>query len=113
QTKQGQAAMQAAEQFFEEEYKTDQLLSQFSKPIIGCLDGVVMGGGVGLSYGASNRIVTEKTKWAMPEMNISFFPDVGAAYFLNKAPGDRKSTRLNSSHVSISYAVFCLKKKNK
>jgi len=46
-----------------------------------------MGGGVGLSYGASHRIVTEKTKWAMPEMNIGFFPDVGAAYFLNNAPG--------------------------
>ncbi|HLR53085.1 MAG TPA: enoyl-CoA hydratase/isomerase family protein [Candidatus Avamphibacillus sp.] len=87
QANQGQAAMQAAEQFFEEEYKTDQLVSQFSKPIIACLDGVIMGGGVGLSYGASHRIVTEKTKWAMPEMNIGFFPDVGAAYFLNNAPG--------------------------
>lgn len=87
QAQQGTAAMQAAEQFFEEEYKTDQLVSQFSKPIIACLDGIVMGGGVGISYGASHRIVTEKTKWAMPEMNIGFFPDVGAAYFLNKAPG--------------------------
>src|SRR5690625_5070302 len=87
QARQGQKEMQAAEQFFEEEYETDQLVSQFSKPIIACLDGIVMGGGVGLSYGASHRIVTETTKWAMPEMNISFFPDVGAAYFLNKAPG--------------------------
>ncbi|TWN61853.1 putative enoyl-CoA hydratase [Bacillus licheniformis] len=60
---------------------------RFSKPIIACLDGIVMGGGVGLTYGASHRIVTERTKWAMPEMNIGFFPDVGAAYFLNKAPG--------------------------
>jgi len=85
--KQNQTAMQAAEQFFEEEYETDQLVSQFSKPIIACLDGIVMGGGVGLSYGASHRIVTERTKWAMPEMNIGFFPDVGAAYFLNKALG--------------------------
>jgi enoyl-CoA hydratase/carnithine racemase len=85
--KQGPEAMQAAEQFFEVEYETDQLVSQFPKPIIACLDGIVMGGGVGLSYGASHRIVTERTKWAMPEMNIGFFPDVGAAYFLNKAPG--------------------------
>ena len=46
-----------------------------------------MGGGVGLTYGASIKIVTERTIWAMPEMTIGFFPDVGAAYFLNKAPG--------------------------
>lgn len=84
---QDQDALQAAEQFFAVEYKTDQLVAAFSKPIIAFLDGVVMGGGVGLSYGASHRIVTERTKWAMPEMNIGFFPDVGAAYFLNKAPG--------------------------
>ncbi|MBM7598848.1 enoyl-CoA hydratase/carnithine racemase [Virgibacillus halotolerans] len=84
---QHQDALQAAEQFFAVEYKTDQLIAAFSKPIIAFLDGVIMGGGVGLSYGASHRIVTERTKWAMPEMNIGFFPDVGAAYFLNKAPG--------------------------
>ncbi|WP_373893261.1 enoyl-CoA hydratase/isomerase family protein [Virgibacillus natechei] len=84
---QQQDALQAAEEFFAVEYKTDLLLSQFSKPIIACLDGVVMGGGVGLSYGASHRIVTERTKWSMPEMNIGFFPDVGAASYLNKAPG--------------------------
>ncbi|MGY0691983.1 enoyl-CoA hydratase/isomerase family protein [Virgibacillus sp. FSP13] len=82
----GQAALRTAEQFFKEEYITDQVLYRFPKPIIACLDGIVMGGGVGLSYGASHRIVTEQTKWAMPEMNIGFFPDVGAAYFLNKAP---------------------------
>ncbi|WP_337969675.1 enoyl-CoA hydratase/isomerase family protein [Virgibacillus salexigens] len=73
--------------FFTEEYLTDQLVTSFSKPILAILDGVVMGGGIGLSYGASHRIVTERSKWAMPEMNIGFFPDVGAAYFLNKAPG--------------------------
>lgn len=80
-------ARSQGEQFFSLEYEVDQMVSAFSKPIIVCLDGIVMGGGVGLSYGASNRIVTERTKWAMPEMNIGFFPDVGAAYFLNKAPG--------------------------
>src|SRR5699024_1550762 len=67
--------------------EVDEMVYQFNKPIVACLDGIVMGGGVGLAYGASNRIVTERTKWAMPEMNIGFFPDVGAAYFLNKAPG--------------------------
>ncbi|WP_020060638.1 enoyl-CoA hydratase/isomerase family protein [Bacillus sp. 123MFChir2] len=81
------SAMQKAEQFFEDEFQLDMLVYKFSKPIIACLDGFVMGGGVGLTYGASHRIVTERTKWAMPEMNIGFFPDVGSAYFLNKAPG--------------------------
>lgn len=87
QAKESPEALKAAESFFEEEYKTDHSVYQFSKPIVACLDGIVMGGGVGLTYGASLRIVTERTKWAMLEMNIGFFPDVGAAYFLNKAPG--------------------------
>ncbi|MDA7027948.1 enoyl-CoA hydratase/isomerase family protein [Bacillus sp. CLL-7-23] len=80
-------ALHDAERFFEKEYEVDMAVYRFPKPIIACLDGIVMGGGVGLTYGASHRIVTERTKWAMPEMNIGFFPDVGAAYFLNKAPG--------------------------
>ncbi|QNG61666.1 enoyl-CoA hydratase/isomerase family protein [Bacillus sp. PAMC26568] len=46
-----------------------------------------MGGGVGISIGCKYRIVTEKTKWSMPEMNIGFFPDVGASYFFNRMPG--------------------------
>ncbi|WYP26333.1 3-hydroxyisobutyryl-CoA hydrolase [Alkalihalobacillus sp. FSL W8-0930] len=71
--------------FLELEYDTDQLVSDYPKPIVALMDGIVMGGGVGLSYGADVRIVTEKTKWAMPETAISFFPDVGAAYFLNQA----------------------------
>lgn len=82
-----QEAFNNAEVFFEEEYQVDMAIYHYPKPIIACLDGIVMGGGVGLTFGASHRIVTERTKWAMPEMNIGFFPDVGAAYFLNKAPG--------------------------
>ncbi|MDG3086594.1 enoyl-CoA hydratase/isomerase family protein [Vibrio hannami] len=66
--------------FSRKEYEVDKAVYRFPKPIIACLDGIVMGGGVGLTYGASHRIVTERTKWAMPEMNIGFFPDVGAAY---------------------------------
>lgn len=80
-------AKEAGAQFFTVEYEVDRLMETFPKPIIACLDGIVMGGGVGLAYGASHRMVTERTKWAMPEMNIGFFPDVGAAYFLNQAPG--------------------------
>ena len=76
-----------AEQFFSTEYRLDALIHNYSKPIIAYMNGIVMGGGVGLSVGASHRIVTEKTKWAMPEMNIGFFPDVGASFFLNQMPG--------------------------
>ncbi|MGC7929122.1 enoyl-CoA hydratase/isomerase family protein [Lysinibacillus sp. VIII_CA] len=87
QAQSSQEAFKVAENFFEVEYKVDLEIYHYSKPIIACLDGIVMGGGVGLTYGASHRIVTERTKWAMPEMDIGFFPDVGAGYFLNKAPG--------------------------
>ncbi|GED27677.1 3-hydroxyisobutyryl-CoA hydrolase [Brevibacillus agri] len=80
-------AMEQAVRFFADEYQVDQMVYAFAKPIVAVLDGVVMGGGVGLTYGASHKIVTERTKWSMPEMNIGFFPDVGAAYFLNQAPG--------------------------
>lgn len=85
--KNSENGLQKANDFFTEEYQTDLSIAQFPKPIIACLDGIVMGGGVGLTYGASIKIVTERTVWAMPEMTIGFFPDVGAAYFLNKAPG--------------------------
>lgn len=80
-------SLQKAQRFFEVEYQLDQYMYRYSKPILACLDGIVMGGGVGLTYGCSHRIVTNQTRWAMPEMNIGFFPDVGAAYFLNRAPG--------------------------
>ncbi|AMN67497.1 enoyl-CoA hydratase/isomerase family protein [Psychrobacter sp. P11G5] len=76
-----------AEKFFSTEYCLDALIHNYSKPILAYMNGIVMGGGVGLSVGASHRIVTEKTKWAMPEMNIGFFPDVGASFFLNQLPG--------------------------
>lgn len=76
-----------AEDFFSIEYRLDALIHNYSKPIIAYMSGIIMGGGVGLSVGASHRVVTEKTKWAMPEMNIGFFPDVGASFFLNQLPG--------------------------
>ena len=79
--------LEKAYEFFSKEYQTDLAIANYPKPIIAALDGIVMGGGVGLTYGADIKIVTERTAWAMPETSIGFFPDVGAAYFLNKAPG--------------------------
>lgn len=74
------------EDFFWHEYGTDFLVHEYTKPIICWLDGITMGGGLGLTAGASHKIVTERSVLAMPELNIGFFPDVGAGYFLNQLP---------------------------
>ena len=75
------------EDFFTEEYTLNHLIHSYPKPYIAFMDGVVMGGGMGLSQGARLRIVTEHTKMAMPETNIGLFPDVGGGYFLSRCPG--------------------------
>ena len=77
----------ALEDFFTEEYTLNHLIQTYPKPYIAFMDGVVMGGGMGLSQGARVRIVTERTKMAMPETNIGLFPDVGGGYFLSRCPG--------------------------
>lgn len=69
------------------EYSMDIRLHKFSKPIITYMNGITMGGGVGIGVTGTHRIVNENTKWAMPEVDIGLFPDVGASYFLNNAPG--------------------------
>lgn len=78
------------EDFFTEEYALNHLVHSYPKPYIALMDGVVMGGGMGIAQAgpASRvRIVTERTKMAMPEVNIGLFPDVGGSYFLSRAPG--------------------------
>ena len=77
----------ALDEFFTEEYRLNHLIQTYPKPYIAFMDGVVMGGGMGLSQGARVRIVTERTKMAMPETNIGLFPDVGGGYFLSRCPG--------------------------
>ncbi|MEY4295730.1 MAG: hypothetical protein RLY82_1418, partial [Pseudomonadota bacterium] len=72
------------EAFFTEEYTLNHLIHHYPKPVIAFMDGVVMGGGMGLTQGASTRIVTERTKMAMPETAIGLFPDVGGGYFLSR-----------------------------
>lgn len=73
--------------FFTEEYALNHLIHTYSKPYIAFMDGIVMGGGMGISQGASVRVVTERTKMAMPETNIGLFPDVGGGFFLSRCPG--------------------------
>ncbi len=73
--------------FFTEEYALNHLIHTYSKPYIAFMDGVVIGGGMGISQGASVRIVTDRTQMAMPETHIGLFPDVGGGYFLSRCPG--------------------------
>ena len=75
------------EDFFTEEYALNHLIFNYPKPYIAFMDGIVMGGGMGISQGASLRLVTERTKMAMPETIIGLFPDVGGGYFLSRCPG--------------------------
>ena len=78
------------EDFFTEEYALNHLIHFYPKPYVALMEGVVMGGGMGIAQGGPQcriRIVTEKTKMAMPEVNIGLFPDVGGSYFLSRAPG--------------------------
>ncbi|MBC7918896.1 MAG: enoyl-CoA hydratase/isomerase family protein [Rhodoferax sp.] len=75
------------EDFFTEEYALNHLIHNYGKPYIAFMDGIVMGGGMGISQGASHRLVTANTKMAMPETNIGLFPDVGGGYFLSRCPG--------------------------
>jgi enoyl-CoA hydratase/carnithine racemase len=73
-------------EFFSKEYRLDYLIHRFEKPILVWGHGIVMGGGLGLMAGASHRVVTEKSRIAMPEVAIGLYPDVGGTYFLNKMP---------------------------
>jgi enoyl-CoA hydratase/carnithine racemase len=75
------------EDFFTEEYALNHLIHTYPKPYVAFMDGIVMGGGMGISQGARVRIVTERTKMAMPETNIGLFPDVGGGFFLGRCPG--------------------------
>jgi enoyl-CoA hydratase/carnithine racemase len=75
------------EDFFTEEYALNHLVHRYPKPYIAVMDGITMGGGMGISQGASLRIVTEHSKLAMPETHIGLFPDVGGGWFLSRCPG--------------------------
>lgn len=74
--------------FWREEYIVNARIAKFPKPYVAYMDGFVMGGGVGLAGHASHRIVTEKTRMAMPEVGLGFFPDVGGTWLLSRAPGE-------------------------
>src|SRR5882757_6788245 len=74
--------------FWRQEYVMNARIAKYPKPYVAFMDGLVMGGGVGLSAHSRHRVVTERTKLAMPEVGLGFFPDVGGTYLLSRTPGE-------------------------
>lgn len=74
--------------FWREEYALNQLIKRYPKPYVALVDGIVMGGGAGVSINGSHVVAGERLAFAMPEAGIGFFPDVGATYFLGRMPGE-------------------------
>ncbi len=93
--------------FFKIEYKLNYLISQFSKEFLSIWNGVVMGGGVGLSIYGDHRLATDNSKFAMPESAIGFFPDVGGSYFLSNLPGNiGKYIGLTGEVLGLNELIF-------
>ncbi|CAM4474006.1 enoyl-CoA hydratase/isomerase family protein [Nocardia ninae] len=84
--------------FWRDEYVLNALIGRYPKPYVVVMDGIVMGGGVGLSGHGSHRIVTERSKIGMPEVGIGFIPDVGGTYLLSRTPGEL------GTHVALTTA---------
>jgi enoyl-CoA hydratase len=73
--------------FFADEYRLNAQIARYPKPYVALIDGIVMGGGVGVSFHGSHRVLTENARFAMPEVGIGFFPDVGASHLLPNLGG--------------------------
>ena len=94
--------------FWATEYRLDVLIARYRKPVVVLMDGVVMGGGVGLSAHAAHRVVTERSAIAMPEAGIGYFPDVGASYPLARAPGSLGThLALTGERIGAADAIYC------
>jgi len=101
-----QAPFHAA--FFSEEYQLDHLLWRYPKPVIALMDGITMGGGMGLAQAADIRIATDKTRMAMPETGIGLIPDVGGGFFLSRMPLEQALyLGLTGSVVHTADARYC------
>jgi len=94
--------------FFVEEYALDLCIHHYRKPVLALMDGFTLGGGMGLAQGADLRVVTERSRLAMPEVGIGYFPDVGGSYFLSRVPGEL-GTYLGVSGVQVQAAdaLYC------
>ena len=96
------------EKFWATEYHLDVLIARYPKPVVAIMDGVVMGGGVGISAHAAHRVVTERSSIAMPEVSIGYFPDVGASFVLARAPGQIGThLALTGERIGDADAIYC------
>jgi enoyl-CoA hydratase len=96
------------QEFWATEYRLDVLIARYPKPVVAVMDGLVMGGGVGLAAHASHRIVTERSSVAMPEAAIGYFPDVGACFLLARAPGFVGThLALTGARANAADAIYC------
>ena len=94
--------------FWATEYHLDVLIARYPKPVVAIMDGVVMGGGVGISAHAAHRVVIERSSIAMPEVSIGYFPDVGASFLLARSPGHLgKHLALTGSRIGAADAIYC------
>lgn len=97
-----------ATQFWRDEYRLNERIARYTKPVVAFMRGIVMGGGVGLSAHASHRIVTDGTRVAMPECAIGLIPDVGGSLLLAKAPGHiGEYLGLTGHRMGPEDAIFC------
>ncbi|MEU2792029.1 enoyl-CoA hydratase/isomerase family protein [Streptomyces sp. NPDC007100] len=98
----------ASAAFWRDEYRLNARIARYPKPYVAVMDGIVMGGGVGVSAHGSVRIVTERSKVAMPETGIGFVPDVGGTYLLALAPGQLGThLALTGAPVGAGDALLC------
>src|SRR5205823_5217862 len=94
--------------FFREEYRLIERVHRFPKPYIALMDGIAMGGGMGVSVNGSHRIATERSLCAMPEVHIGLFPDVGATRYLNLCPGRiGRYLALTGSRIKAADMLYC------
>ncbi|MGW9413602.1 enoyl-CoA hydratase/isomerase family protein [Arthrobacter cupressi] len=97
----------ATADFWRDEYRLNELISRYPKPYVAFMDGLVLGGGVGVSAHGSHRIVTERTRTGMPETTIGFVPDVGGTLLLSRSPGETGThAALTGAHLSGADAVY-------
>lgn len=94
--------------FWAEEYRLDAMLLRYPKPVVAIMDGVCMGGGIGISAHVAHRVVTERSKVGMPEVGIGFVPDVGGTYLLSHAPGELGThLALTGEPIGAADAIHC------
>ncbi|NYD78473.1 enoyl-CoA hydratase/isomerase family protein [Arthrobacter cupressi] len=97
----------ATADFWRDEYRLNDLIARYPKPYVAFMDGLVLGGGVGVSAHGSHRIVTERTRTGMPETTIGFVPDVGGTLLLSRSPGETGThAALTGAHLSGADALY-------